>query len=195
MASIGYARVSTEDQNLDLQVDALERYGCTKIYKEKRSGVNANRPELEAAFSYLREGDELVVWKLDRLGRSMQDLIKLTNRLDEMGVAFVSLQDSIKTDDPAGRFFFHVMSALAEFEHSLIRQRTLAGLASAKERGVVGGRRPVDEKKLEAAMTLFDQGNQTVKEICNTVGISESTFYRYKRKKLVEGGGESPTAT
>lgn len=186
MANIGYARVSTEDQSLDLQIDALEAYGCSKIFREKRSGAGADRPELDAMLAYLREGDTVVVWKLDRLGRSMQDLLRLTQRLDEMGVGFVSIKDAINMDNAAGRLYFHIMSALAEFERDLIRERTLAGLAAARERGNVGGRRPVDEHKLEAAMTLFDEGNMTVSEICKTVGIGESTFYRYKRKKLAE---------
>ncbi len=140
---IGYARVSTGDQNLDLQKNALARAECEQIFEDTASGKNARRPGLRRAIRRLKPGDSLVVWKLDRLGRSVRDLITLVSELQDRGIHFRSLTDSIDTSTPAGRFFFHVMSALAEMERELIVERTRAGLAAAREQGRVGGRRRV----------------------------------------------------
>lgn len=138
---IGYVRVSTNDQNTDLQRQALERAGCEQIFEEKMSGTVANRPALKRLLRVLKEGDTLVVWKLDRLGRSMRNLVLLVDELRQRGVHFRSLTDSIDTSSPMGRFIFH-MSALAEMERELIVERTRAGLAAAREKGRIGGRRP-----------------------------------------------------
>ncbi len=129
---IGYARVSTQDQNIDLQLDALKKCECSVIYQEKKSGKNNDRPELKKMLQSVREGDVLVIWKLDRLGRSLKDLVQLVGQLQEKKVDFVSLQDSINTSTPQGRLFFHIGAAFAEFEREIIRERTLAGLASAR---------------------------------------------------------------
>lgn len=184
MAFIGYARVSTEDQNLSLQVDALEKYGCTKIFKEKKSGKSKERPELEAMFDYLRDGeDTVVVWKLDRLGRSMKDLLELTEEMKRRNIGFVSIKDSIDVSTATGRLYFHLMACLSEFERDIIRERTKAGLESARARGHVGGRKPADNEKLEQAFKLYDSKAIPVSELCKMVGISESTFYRYNRER------------
>ena len=188
MANIGYARVSTEDQHLELQLDALTKYGCEKIFQEKKSGKNAQRPQLKAMFEYLRPGDNVIVWKLDRLGRSMQDLINLTQEMNDKGIGFVSIKDSIDMSTATGRLYFHLMSALAEFERDLIRERTLAGLQAARERGNVGGRPRADESKLKDALTLFNAGGKSVRQICEEFSISESTFYRYKRTQKEQQG-------
>lgn len=191
MALIGYARVSTEDQHLDLQTDALEKYGCERIFKEKVSGRDAERSELKAMFDYLREGDTVVVWKLDRLGRSMQDLIRLTNQLGDKGVGFASIKDSIDMSTPTGRLYFHLMASLAEFERDLIRERTKAGLEAARARGREGGRKPADSEKLEQAFILYDSQTLSVADICKMTGISKSTFYRYNRQRKENGLGQS----
>ncbi|MCK6962129.1 recombinase family protein [Enterobacter bugandensis] len=139
---IGYVRVSTNDQNTDLQRQALERAGCEQVFVEKMSGTIANRPALKKLLKALNEGDTLVVWKLDRLGRSMRNLVLLVDELRQRGIHFKSLTDSIDTSSPMGRFIFHIMSALAEMERELIVERTRAGLAAAREKGRIGGRRP-----------------------------------------------------
>jgi DNA invertase Pin-like site-specific DNA recombinase len=136
---IGYARVSSEDQNLTLQLDALKKAGCKRVFTDKRAGVQTDRPGLKEALSYLRESDTLVVWKLDRLGRSVKGLIDLVNEMQSQGVHFRSLTDGIDTKTPAGRFFFHVMASLAQMERELIMERTRAGLEAAKRQGRVGG--------------------------------------------------------
>jgi len=138
--NIGYARVSTQDQNLDLQNDALKAAGCEIIYTDKMSGTKKNRPGLEEILGFIRKGDTLVVWKLDRLGRSLKHLIQVLNQLDERGVYFKSIQESLDTSTPGGKLIFHVFGALAEFERDIIRERTLAGLAAARARGRKGGR-------------------------------------------------------
>jgi DNA invertase Pin-like site-specific DNA recombinase len=180
---IGYARVSTQDQNIDLQLDALKKYGCTLIYQEKRSGKNSDRPELKKMLQSVREGDVLVIWKLDRLGRSLKDLIHLVSQLQEKKVDFVSLQDSINTSTPQGRLFFHIGAAFAEFEREIIRERTLAGLASARARGRIGGRPKGLSKEANktalAAKHLYEAKRFSVQEICNQLTISKPTFYRY----------------
>jgi len=176
---IGYARVSTVDQNLDLQRDALNKVGCEKIYEDRISGTRADRPGLERALEDLRKGDTLTVWKLDRLGRSVKNLVDLVGQLHKRGVQFQSLTDSIDTGTPAGRFFFHVMASLAEMERDLIVERTRAGLEAAKEHGRTGGRpRTMTRSKLEAARTLLATGTPP-KDVAVQLGVSVPTLYRH----------------
>lgn len=180
---IGYARVSTQDQNLDLQVEALKKEGCDKIYKEIISGVKAERKILNEALSYLRPGDTLVVWRLDRLGRSLKQLIELINALKDREVGFKSLVEAIDTTTPTGRFFFHITGAFAELERNLIRERTMAGLVSARARGRQGGRPKVmDSETFQLALILYKDKNTTVANICNRLKVSKRTFYRYLAK-------------
>ena len=177
---IGYARVSTHEQNLDLQEDALKAAGCKKVYTDKISGTKAERPGLEKALADVRPGDSLVVWKLDRLGRSLQHLIETVTDLSHRGVGFRSLQEAIDTTTSSGKLIFHVFGALAEFERDLIRERTLAGLAAARVRGRTGGRpRNLDDKKMRHAVMLHSDPTNSVKDICRTLGISKATLYRY----------------
>ena len=177
---IGYARVSTLEQNLDLQEDALKAAGCKKIYTDKTSGTKAERPGLEKALADVRPGDSLVVWKLDRLGRSLKHLIETVTDLSNRGVGLRSLQEAIDTTTSGGKLIFHVFGALAEFERDLIRERTLAGLAAARARGRKGGRpRNLDDKKKRHAVTLHSDPSNSVKDICQTLGISKATLYRY----------------
>jgi len=180
---IGYARVSTQDQRLQLQLDALTHHGCGQIYKEKKSGKTRERPELEKMISQLRSGDTVVVWKLDRLGRSLKDLIELVAEFQERGVEFVSLQDGINTATPTGRFTFNVFASLSEFEREIIRERTKAGLDAARARGRKGGRpaglSETAMGKARSARILFDSGTKTVEEIAAILGIGRATCYRY----------------
>ena len=177
---IGYARVSTQEQNLDLQKDALRRAGCKKIIEDVASGKAENRPGLDHARELLREGDVLIVWRLDRLGRSLKHLIELMTELEKQKIGFQSLQESIDTTSPGGKLIFHMFGALAEFERNLIRERTKAGLEAARARGRKGGR----PKKLSAqqralAIDLYNQKKHGVDEICLTLGISKPTLYAY----------------
>lgn len=177
---IGYARISTADQNLHLQKDALKAAGCTQICEDTASGAKASRPGLEKALGMLREGDTLVVWKLDRLGRSLKHLIESVQALDSRGVGFRSLQDNVDTTTPGGKLLFHILGSLAEFERDLIRERTNAGLVAARARGRKGGRPPGGStKKQEAALTLRQDPKRSVQEICEILHISQATFYRY----------------
>ncbi|MBC8951063.1 recombinase family protein [Xenorhabdus budapestensis] len=176
---IGYARVSTRDQNLDLQIEALTRAGCEKIYQDKVSGVRAERPGLTMAMEMLREDDTLVVWKLDRLGRSVKQLVDMVGELHKKGVHFKSLTDAIDTGTPSGRFFFHVMASLAEMERELIIERTRAGLDAAREIGRKGGRKPkMTSSKLESAKKLLASGVPP-KDVANNLGVSIPTLYRW----------------
>jgi DNA invertase Pin-like site-specific DNA recombinase len=171
MAEIGYARVSTADQDLALQLDALTRADCVRVFQDKTSGAKAERPGLTAALSFLREGDVLVVWKLDRLGRSLPHLIETVNALETRGVGFRSLTEAIDTTTPGGRLIFHIFGALGQFERDLIRERTRAGLDAAVARGRRGGRKPVvTEEKLRRAKTLIAQG-LTVREAAARIKI------------------------
>lgn len=180
---IGYARVSTQDQNLQMQMDALAEAGCAKVFYDQVSGAKKERPGLNDLLSYLRPGDTLVVWKLDRLGRSLKHLIDLVMELNERGVMFKSLQDGIDTATPTGQFFFHITGAFAELERNLIRERTMAGLKAARARGRLGGRpRVIKDEKLKMAKKLYDQNQGTVQEICDSLGMSRGTFYRYLKK-------------
>jgi DNA invertase Pin-like site-specific DNA recombinase len=181
---IGYARISTIDQKLELQTDALEKVGCEKIFTDRASGSNDNRQGLLDAIEFCRKGDSLVVWKLDRLGRSLKHLIETINKLHEKKVGFVSLQESIDTTTSGGKLIFHVFGALAEFERELIRERTSAGLASARSRGRMGGRpRVMTAKQLRLAKTMLKDSNTTVKEVCQTLQVSKTTLYRYLNKE------------
>ena len=176
---IGYARVSTQDQNLALQYDALMHAGCQKVFEDKISGTKAERPGLSLCPEMLREGDTLVVWKLDRLGRSVKQLVNLVGELQEQGIHFKSLTDSIDTSTAAGRFFFHVMASLAEMERELMVERTRAGLEIAKNLGRKGGRKPkMNESKLESAKKLLASGVPP-KEVARNLGVSVPTLYRW----------------
>ncbi len=176
---IGYARVSTAEQNLDLQQDALKRAGCEKIFADTISGAKSARPGLDECLGFVRAGDTLVVWKLDRLGRSLKHLIEEVQRLDERGIGFQSVQEHIDTTTPGGKLVFHVFGALAEFERDLIRERTNAGLAAARARGRKGGRKALlDAKQQEIARALHANPGVSVGEICKTLGVSRTTFYR-----------------
>jgi DNA invertase Pin-like site-specific DNA recombinase len=176
---VGYARVSTQDQKLDLQQRALQKAGCEKIYEDTASGKNLNRQGLATALEVLREGDTLVVWKLDRLGRSLKQLIFLTEDFEKRGIHFQSLIDSIDTRTTAGRFFFHVMASLAEMEREMIVERTRAGLQAAKAMGKTGGRkRLMTESKLESAKQLLANGTHP-SEVAKNLGVSVPTLYRW----------------
>lgn len=176
---IGYARVSTHDQNLELQLEALQKAGCQKIFEDKVSGSRCERPGLGRALELLREGDTLVVWKLDRLGRSVKHLVDLVGQLHGQGVQFKSLTDSIDTGTPSGRFFFHVMASLAEMERELIVERTRAGLAVARTLGRQGGRRrQMTESKIESAKKLLASGVPP-RDVAKNLGVSVPTLYRW----------------
>jgi DNA invertase Pin-like site-specific DNA recombinase len=176
---IGYARVSTEDQNLEMQLRALKDVGCKRVFTDKASGNASDRTGLKEALSHLRESDTLVVWKLDRLGRSVKGLVDLVLDLESQHVHFRSLTDSIDTKTPAGRFFFHVMASLAQMERELIVERTHAGLNAARQQGRVGGRkRLMTEKKVSAARKLL-AGGTPPREVAQSLGISIPTLYRW----------------
>jgi DNA invertase Pin-like site-specific DNA recombinase len=180
---IGYARVSTFDQNLNLQLDALKQSGCEEIFEEKVSGAAKERPQLGKLFSKLRKGDSVVVWKLDRLGRSLRDLIDLVSKMKDLDVTFVSIHDGIDTSTATGRFTFNIFASLAEFEREIISERTKAGLASARARGRKGGR-PVGFSKetiskIKAVKVLYDKEDKTMNEIGEVLSISRATAYRF----------------
>ncbi|HWL51219.1 MAG TPA: recombinase family protein [Chthoniobacteraceae bacterium] len=177
---IGYARISTNDQNLDLQTDALVTAGCEKIFTDVASGAKSERRGLQDALEFLRPGDVLVVWKLDRLGRSLRHLIDTVAELQSKEMGFRSLQENIDTTTSGGKLFFHIFGALAEFERDIIRERTNAGLASARARGKQGGRpRMMEKKEIEMARSLHSSKTYSIKDICKTLGISKATLYRY----------------
>ena len=180
---IGYARISTLSQNLDLQKDALEKAGCKKIYVEQMSGSSRIRPELEKTLEMLRNGDTLVVWRLDRLGRSLKHLIELITKLEQREIGFKSLMESMDTTTSGGKLVFHIFGALAEFESDLIKERTGAGLAAARARGRNGGRPlKLNEKKRELAIKLYNERERSIKEICQIMGVSKPTLYSYIHK-------------
>jgi DNA invertase Pin-like site-specific DNA recombinase len=177
---IGYARVSTDDQKLNLQQDALRAAGCEKIFEDYISGAKAARPGLNAALEMTRSGDTLVVWRLDRLGRSLKDLIQLTETLKERGIGLNSLQEVINTTSSSGQLVFHLFGALAEFERNLIRERTQAGLTAARVRGRTGGRpKALDINKRQLAVKLYNDRQYPIGEICQMMGISKPTLYNY----------------
>jgi DNA invertase Pin-like site-specific DNA recombinase len=177
VALIGYARVSTAEQDTALQTDALSQAGCIRIFEDRLSGATAERPGLSAALSYLRDGDVLVVWRLDRLGRSLAHLIQVVADLDARSVGFRSLTEAIDTTTSGGRLIFHVFGALGQFERDLIRERTRAGLAAAAARGRKGGRKPVvTDEKLQKARSLLQQG-LTVREAATRLKIGKTALY------------------
>lgn len=177
---IGYARVSTDDQNLALQQDALSQAGCERVFEDKLGGAKAERPGLREALKYARSGDTLVVWRLDRLSRSLKDLIEMVNRLESKAIGLKSLQEAIDTTSSSGKLVFHIFGALAEFERNLIRERTQAGLQAARARGRKGGRpKSLTQDKQDLAVKLYDEKHHTVKNICEMMGISKPTLYKY----------------
>ncbi|WP_247351275.1 recombinase family protein [Ralstonia pseudosolanacearum] len=179
---IGYARVSTDDQNLDLQLDALHKAGVSSdcLYSDTASGKDAERKELAACLKALREGDTLVVWRLDRLGRSLPDLVQIVAELEQKGVSFESLTEKIGTGSAAGKLVFHVFAALAEFERNLIRERTVAGLAAARARGRKGGRKPaLTPQQVHEVKVLLCDPNIPVTSIASRYGVSRTTIYKY----------------
>jgi DNA invertase Pin-like site-specific DNA recombinase len=187
---IGYARVSTHEQILDLQLDALKKAGCDpdKTYTDKISSRKAERPRLQQALDQLREGDTFVVWRLDRLGRSLQELINLVNIIHAKGAGFQSLTEHMGTNTPGGKLVFHFFAALAEFERDIIQERTKAGLAAARARGRKGGRpkletSPLKRKKIEMAQALHADPHHSIEDICKTLHISRSTLYRWVEKR------------
>ncbi|MGB3767581.1 MAG: recombinase family protein [Phormidesmis sp.] len=191
---IGYARVSTTDQNLDLQTDALKEAGCKKIFSDTPkewpchrgvSGAKTERPGLDKALDQIRKGDILVIWKLDRLGRSLSHLLSIIEDLKQKGVDFASVQDGFDTSTASGKMVFSVIGAMAEYERNLIRERTVAGLAAARARGRMGGRpKQLDEGQVKVATALAEAGKLTIKEICEQVGCSRSTYYRQVAPRL-----------
>ena len=192
---IGYARVRTQEQDLALQLDALTKEGCEKMFQEKASGAQRDRPELKAALSYMREGDILVVWKLDRLARSMKQLIETVEDFEGRGIGLKSLQDSIDTSSASGKLVFHIFAALAEFERGVIRDRTNAGLKSARERGRIGGRPPsLSAEDLQAAKAMLKDPNISVAAVAGRLRVAPSTLYRHiphARSASLEGGVDS----
>ena len=187
---LGYARVSTLEQDETLQVDALRSAGCGRVFIDKASGKLQHRPQLDALNDQLRPGDTVVVWRLDRLGRSLRHLIDTVQDLDSRGVAFRSLTENINTSTPGGRLVFHVFGALAEFERDLIRERTIAGLAAARARGRKGGRPTVwTTEKLRAARRLYAAGDTNVESIAQTLGVSRASVYR-----VLAESGSAPEA-
>lgn len=183
---VGYARVSSSDQNLDLQRDALRAAGCSRVFEDKASGAKSERAGLEAALDYVRAGDTLAVWRLDRLGRSLPHLISTVSDLEDRGVGFRSLQEAIDTTTSGGRLVFQIFGALAEFERNIIRERTQAGLAAARARGRNGGRSPkLSPKKRELLYRLYDSREHSVADICGMASIPRSGFYKYLRRRSV----------
>lgn len=177
---VGYARVSTQDQHVALQEDALHQVGCEKIFIDTVSSRQVERPGLSDAFKVLRSGDTLVVWKLDRLGRSLSHLVSVINTLQQQGIHFKSLQENIDTTSGVGKLVFHLFAALAEFEHDLICERTRAGLDAARARGRLGGcPKSLNAKQIAQAKALYKAKELTVKDICALMRIGKTTFYRY----------------
>jgi DNA invertase Pin-like site-specific DNA recombinase len=177
---MGYARVSTADQNPDLQLDALKEAGCLRVFVDQASGVLDERPELSKLLEQLQPGNTLVVWKLDRLGRSLRHLIDVVSELQGRGVGFRSLHENIDTTTPGGKLVFHVFGALAEFERDMIRERTYAGLAAARARGRKGGRpSTMTPAKRRMAREMYDKKEYTVEAIAKTIGVSKATVYRH----------------
>ncbi len=190
---IGYGRVSTSEQNLDLQLDALKKAGCERIFTDKMSGTKAERPGLDEALAYAREGDSIVVWRLDRLGRSIKNLIDVIKTLEDRKVGFRSLSESLDTTTSGGRLVFLIFGALAEFEVNIIRERTRAGLAAARARGKIGGRpKSMDEKKAAALVQLYKDNTNSIDELCELFKVSRTTLYKYAKPKAIETAVTSP---
>lgn len=180
VATVGYCRVSTRDQHPEAQADVLQAAGCEKIFSEHASGTLARRPQLEAALSYLRSGDTLVVTKLDRLGRSVKNLKEVADDLQSRGIGLRALSQGIDTTTSGGRLFFHMLAAIAEFEHDLIVERTQDGLAAARARGRKGGRKSkMTPTRITEARRMYDSGDYTVEQIAQTFGVTRPTIYRH----------------
>lgn len=177
----GYARVSTQEQRLDLQLDALRKYGVPEenIFYEKTTGMKKERPELNELLKRLRKDDTLVVWKLDRIGRSTKHLVELITGFNEKGINFVSLNESIDTTTAVGKLIFSIFSALAQFERDVISERTIAGLQSARARGKKGGRPKLPDNKIKVALKMYESKDYPISQIIDTVGISKTTLYKY----------------
>lgn len=188
----GYARVSTQEQNLDLQVDALKKAECDKLFIDIASGTKSSRPELNKMLSELRQKDVIVIWKLDRLGRSLKHLVELIEQFNEKQIGLQSLNDPIDTTTPQGKLIFNIFASLAEFERDLIRERTKAGLEAARARGKIGGRPKGLSQKAKstacAAETLYKERKLSIQEICNQLSISKATLYSYLRYRGVKIG-------
>jgi len=184
---IGYARVSKEDQNLELQKDALKKAGCEDIFEDHISGSRQQRPGLQALLGYIRKGDTLVVWRLDRLGRSLKDLISLFDLLSSKGIEIKSLNECLDTSSSSGKLIFHLFAALAEFERNLIRERTFAGLEAARARGRKGGRpKKLSEDERSVSVQLYREKKYTIRKICHMMGISRPTLYKYVDFEKIE---------
>ena len=181
---IGYIRISTPTQSITFQEDALKAAGCERFYKDVASGAKAARPGLAEALDYCRDGDTLVVWKLDRLGRSLRHLIETVHELEASGIGFHSLTENIDTTTIGGRLIFHIFGALAEFERDLIQERVQAGLKAARARGRNGGRPEIPKEKQEMARILMADKTRPIKQICKQLGVSKSTLYKYAPTKL-----------
>ena len=180
---VGYTRISTLDQNQDLQLDALKNAGCEKFFSDKASGAKSDRPGLNEALGFLRSGDCLVVWKLDRLGRNLKHLIEVVEDLKSKKIGFVSLQDGFDTTTSGGKFVFQIFGAMAEFERDIIRERTRAGLDAARARGRTGGRKEkLNATQIAALKTMYESKKHSLGEICSTFGITKPTIYRYLEK-------------
>lgn len=183
---IGYARVSTQEQSLELQIDALEKYGCSQIFQDKVTGVKSDRIGLADCLDKLKEGDTLVVWRLDRLGRSLKDLVSIVSSLKDRKIKFKSIMDgTIDTTTASGELIFNIFAALSQFERDLVRERTLAALSSARRRGVKGGRPKLDKNdpRIKAAKRLHADNTIPIKEILETLNISRATLYRFLKIK------------
>ncbi|BBH53096.1 recombinase family protein [Fluviispira sanaruensis] len=179
---IGYARVSNADQSCNLQNDALTKSGSEKIFSDIASGAKIERKGLNDAINYMRPGDTLVVWRLDRLGRTLSSLISFVNELNNKQLCFKSIVENIDTTSPTGKFFFHVTGAFAELERNIIKERTKAGLAAARSRGRLGGRpKAVSPDKIKAAIALYNKNESSISDICKLLNISERSFYRYRK--------------
>lgn len=179
---IGYARVSTNDQNLDRQLDSLKSYGCKKIYQEKITGTKKERPELNLLLEFARTGDVIVISDLTRMSRSTRDLISLSESLKEKHIELISLKENIDTTSATGKAMFGMLAVMAQFERDLICERTREGLASARSRGRIGGRPPKDNKSIQLALKMYNSKSCSVSEITNATGVSSATLYRYKNK-------------
>ena len=194
---VGYARISTTDQNLDLQRDALKAAGCERTFTDTASGAKTERPGLTQLLKESRQGDTLVVWKLDRLGRSLPHLVETVREMEAQGIGFKSLQENIDTTTSGGKLIFHIFASLAEFERDLIRERTNAGLSAARARGRRGGRPRgvMDTNKQKAALALKNDTSRSVSEICEILGVSRNTYYKYVRLDDQAKNGKPKTAT
>ncbi|WP_419879191.1 recombinase family protein [Brevibacillus centrosporus] len=175
----GYARVSTEEQNLDMQIDVLNKYGVERIFQEKMTGTKKDRPQLDELLKLLRKGDKVVVYKLDRISRSTKHLIELSEQFNEMAVDFVSISDSIDTSTAMGKFFFRTMASIAELERDIISERTKSGLQAARARGKKGGRPSKQTDKVEMALKMYDSKDYSTAQIISATGLGKTTLYRY----------------